>query len=190
MTPEDERLRRPRCFAQVVDARPHEVAGDVVVGADELPQLLRIDGRGPAAAHRPKTLPASAPPPGAGRGAAGTAAIVAANAAHPAALRPNHGALRERHRGRCCSTFARGRASGPRSCSPRHRAGRETPAADSDGRLGRNMVAGHGHRPGRVLGVEDAQQPRSVSGPSGRPGREPRCPRSTAPPRDGCGRDG
>src|SRR5271157_8777 len=33
----------PHGFAQIVDARPHKIAGDVAVGSDELPELFYVD---------------------------------------------------------------------------------------------------------------------------------------------------
>ena len=78
-------LRGPARLAQVIDAGPHEVAGHVVVGSDELPQLLGVD------------VPAPVDPAGAGCGFAGEQrAIVAPDAAHRPAFRANHASLRKR----------------------------------------------------------------------------------------------
>ena len=78
-------------FAEVIDAGPHEVAGDVIVGAHEPPKLLRIQCEpahaASASASRRRRGRQSR---GFRRGWGNNAGIVAALPAHPAAFGSDH----------------------------------------------------------------------------------------------------
>ena len=49
-------LVRPEAFAEVIDAGPHEAAHDIGTGADELPELFRLEGLGIVGCPSPHAL--------------------------------------------------------------------------------------------------------------------------------------
>src|ERR1035437_5662115 len=150
-------LARLARFTQVIDAGPHEVAGHVVVGADESPQLFDIDVAAAAAAEHHGGGRGSRRG-GGRRGGGEQSAIIAARAAHGPALRADHAPL---GKGRAIDAVVFLFAGAPaiHVVVANHVELRQELGADPVGqRLGSDLVAAGSHQARRILGVKYLQQ--------------------------------
>ena len=138
-------------FAEVVDAGPHEVAGDVVVGADEFPELFGVEAA-EAADHAAS---------GSGRGGRGGGpgeqrAVVAAGAAHARAFGADHAPFGV---GELVDAVVKLAALAPAVGVVIADDIEEVEKFDRSGaRLGGDLVAGGGDGAGGIFAVEDGDE--------------------------------